>query len=108
MKTKIQPNTFLIAIGMAPMPTKYDLFGWREEPATEKQKKELEKFGIAYSTIRYKGQASMVLQTIYKREADGLATPKQIQLLLEKGYKGNRLRYLTVIGASRIIKDLIR
>ena len=107
MKTKIQPNVYLIAIGRLPLPTKYELAGWKEDPTTDKQKKELDKYGIAYSTIRYKGQASMVLQVIYDRAKYNLATPKPIQLLLEKGYKGNRMQYLTVQGASRVIKGLL-
>jgi len=100
---KIQPDTYLTTLGYAPLPKKYDMAGWMQDFATPKQKAELSKFNIAYTRVKYKGQASLLLSIIYRRANQGLATPKQIQVLLQNGYKSGHIRQLTVKGASKII-----
>jgi hypothetical protein len=102
---KIQPDTYLIACGLTPMLKKYEMFGWKTDPATGKQKETLSKYGIAYSRVKYKGQASLLIQTILKRNNDGLASPKQIQVLISHGYSMGRIKYLTMRGANKIISN---
>ena len=100
---KIQPDTYLTACGLAPMPKKTELNGWRNDDITEKQKATLDKYGIAYARIKYKGQASLIINIIFKREEENKATPKQIQILLKNGYSIGRIHLLTKRGASKII-----
>ena len=100
---KIQADVYLTACGYPPMPRKWDFEGWRTDPITDKQKKTLDGYGIAYSRVKYKGQASMIISIISKRSAKTLATPKQIQVLLKQGYSMGRIKLLTVKGASKII-----
>ena len=102
---KIQADTYLVACGCAPMLKKYEMAGWKTDPVSGKQKETLAKFGIAYARVKYKGQASMIISLIFKREKDNLATPKQIQVLLAHGYAMGKIKYLTVRGASRIISS---
>ena len=61
-------------------------FGWEAAPPSEKQKAALEKLGISPSKIECAGKASLLLDRLQKRRAAGLATPKQIRLLEEKGF----------------------
>ena len=100
---KIQADVYLTTLGEPPLPNKWDLFGWRAESITQKQKSTLEEYGVAYSRVKYKGQASMLIQLIFNRAKNGLATPKQIQVLLKNGYTSARIAKLTKRGASRII-----
>lgn len=100
---KIQADVYLTTLGYPPMPKKYELSGWRAQPVTEKQKAMLEKYGIAYARVKYKGQASQIIGIITDRCANNLATPKQIQILLKNNYAMGRIKNLTIHGASKII-----
>lgn len=102
---KIQADVYLTACGHAPMPKKDQLVGWKADVITDKQKATLDKYGIAYARIKYKGQASMIISLIFKRDEGHLATPRQIQILLANGYAIGRIKRLTVKGASRIISQ---
>jgi len=104
---KIQPDTYLTALGYAPMPKKMEMSGWKQEPITEKQKTQLEKYGVAYTRIKYKGQASLILGIIFKRGDQNMATPKQIQMLLQHGYASGHIKRLTLKGASKIISEML-
>ena len=61
-------------------------FAWEMGPASQKQLAALEKFGISSETIENSGKASMLLDRLIKRSKAGLATPKQIRLLENKGF----------------------
>lgn len=104
---KIQADVYLTACGYPPMPKKYEFSGWKTEPITNKQKTMLERYGVAYSRVKYKGQASMIIDLIFKRNEEGLATPKQIQVLLKNGYSFGKVKRLTVKGASKIISEFL-
>ena len=62
-------------------------FGWEMAPASEKQIKALEKYGIYPDSVNNAGKASLLLDRLHKRQEEGLATPKQIRLLENKGFK---------------------
>ena len=104
---KIEPNTYLVALGFEPLPKKAEMTGWKTESVTDKQKALLEKYGVAYAHIYYKGQASMLISIITKRMNEHMATPKQIQMLLSKGYASGHIKRLTMKGASKIINELL-
>ena len=65
------------------MPT----FGWQVTSITDKQKKTIEDFGLNPDTIEDAGKASMLIDRLHKRKAEGLSTPKQIRFLENKGFK---------------------
>ena len=100
---KIQADVYLTTLGYAPMLQKLEMRGWRKDPVTAKQKETLDKYGIAYARVKYKGQASMLIDIIFERDSQRLATPKQIQLLLKCGYTSGKIKYLTRQGACKLI-----
>lgn len=100
---KIQADVYLTTLGYSPMLHKFEMDGWKRDPITEKQKELLEKYGIAYARVKYKGQASMIIDVIFERNQKKLATPKQIQVLLKHNYTMGKIKYLTKEGAGRII-----
>lgn len=62
-------------------------FGWEMAPASEKQMKALEKFGIYGDEIDNAGKANMLLDRLQKRRSEGLSTPKQIRFLEGRGFQ---------------------
>jgi hypothetical protein len=54
-------------------------------PASEKQIKALEKYGI-YAEAECAGKASLILDKLAKRRDAGMTTPKQIRLLERYGF----------------------
>lgn len=61
-------------------------FGWEIAPASKKQLSALEEFGILPDSIHNAGKAAMLLDKLAKRRDAGLATPKQIRFLEQKGF----------------------
>lgn len=62
-------------------------FGWEMAPASEKQVKALEKFGIYGNEIDNAGKAKLLLDRLQKRRSEGLSTPKQIRFLEGRGFQ---------------------
>lgn len=62
-------------------------FGWQSTNITDKQKKTIEDFGLNPDTIEDAGKASLLIDRLHKRKAEGLSTPKQIRFLENKGFK---------------------
>ena len=60
-------------------------FAWQKEPASEKQIRLIENAGID-PTGMCKGQASLVIDTIFRRRDQGLATAKQVRKLTTYGF----------------------
>ena len=56
-------------------------------PASDKQLKALEKFGIFPDEIDNAGKASLLLDRLNKRRENGLSTPKQIRFLESRGFQ---------------------
>lgn len=104
---KIQADVYLTTCGEAPLLKKWELKGWQADKITDKQKAMLEQYGIAYARVKYKGQASMLISLIIERNKCNLATPKQIQVLLQKGYAPSKIKKLTNRGASMVIARLL-
>ena len=61
-------------------------FGYEMGPPSDKQKAALEKFGIFPDEIESAGKASLLLDRLAKRRAEGMTTPKQIRFLENKGF----------------------
>jgi hypothetical protein len=61
-------------------------FGWEMAPPSASQLAAIEKAGINPDAIECAGKASKLLDQLTKRRIAGLATPKQIRLLEQKGF----------------------
>ncbi len=62
-------------------------FGWEMAPASDKQIKALENFGIFTDEIECAGKAKLLLDKLSKRRQAGMTTPKQIRFLEQRGFK---------------------
>ena len=61
-------------------------FGWEAEAVTDKQAAALEKAGINPDGVDTAGKASKLLDHLFQRQREGLATPKQIRCLEKYGF----------------------
>ena len=62
-------------------------FGTAMQPPTESQKKTLEKLQINPEGVESSGQADMLIDRIYDRRDSGMATPRQIRQLENRGFE---------------------
>lgn len=82
----VDPLTFFVDVDEVALLDYIPEFPWETEPATEKQVKLIEQAGID-TTGMCKGQASKVIDTIFRRRDAGLATAKQMRQLEQKGFQ---------------------
>lgn len=62
-------------------------FGWEAGPPSAEQTAALEKMGILPDAVESAGKASLLLDRLNKRRAEGLTTPKQIRVLEHYGFQ---------------------
>jgi DNA or RNA helicases of superfamily II len=79
-------------------------FGWQATTITDKQKKTIEDFGLNPDAIEDAGKASLLIDRLHKRKAEGLSTPKQIRFLENKGFKN--VGTWTNVQASNMISRI--
>ena len=84
----VDPLQFEMSIHAEDLSNYVPNFGWELAPASDKQIKALEKYGILPDEIANAGKAALYLDRLHKRQAEGLTTPKQIRLLERYGFKG--------------------
>ena len=85
-KRLVDPLQYEMSIGAEDLACYAPSFGWEMAPASEKQLAALERYGINAESVDCAGKASLLLDRLHKRSAAGLATPKQIRLLEQKGF----------------------
>lgn len=83
----VDPLQFEFSIQAEDLTHYVPTFGWQVSSITDKQKKTIEEFGLNPDTIEDAGKASMLIDKLHKRKAEGLSTPKQIRFLENKGFK---------------------
>ena len=83
----VDPLQFEMSIQAEDLSGYVPTFGWEMGPATDKQRKTLEKLGIFPDQIDNAGKAAMLLDRLDKRRDVGLTTPKQIRFLEGKGFE---------------------
>lgn len=83
----VDPLQFEFSIQAEDLTHYVPAFGWQVTSITDKQKKTIEDFGLNPDTIEDAGKASMLIDRLHKRKAEGLSTPKQIRFLENKGFK---------------------
>lgn len=99
----VDPLTFFIQVNEM---VGYDYipeFDFEKEPATDKQKAMIENAGIDPEGL-CKGQASRIIENIVNRREQGLATPKQVRMLVNKGF--NNANMWTFEQASHMMSIL--
>lgn len=79
-------------------------FAWEKEKPSDKQIKALERHGINPDAVETKGQASQIISSVYKRQDLGYATPKQIRILEQFGFK--RVANWSLVSAKKMIYRL--
>ena len=82
----VDPVQFEMSIQAEDLSSYEPGFGWECAPASKKQLKALEAFGIFPDQIQNAGYASLLLDRLNKRSLEGLSTPKQIRFLENKGF----------------------
>lgn len=83
----VDPLQFEFSIQAEDLTHYVPTFGWQVSSITDKQKKTIEDFGLNPDTIEDAGKASMLIDRLHRRKAEGLSTPKQIRFLENKGFK---------------------
>lgn len=83
----VDPLQFEMSIQAEDLVNYVPTFGWEMEPPSEKQKNTLEKLGILPDEIENAGKAAKLLERLEKRRIAGLATPKQIRFLEQRGFQ---------------------
>lgn len=83
----VDPLQFEMSIQAEDLSGYVPSFGWEMGPATDKQKKTLEKLGILPDQIDNCGKAAKILDRLDKRRKEGLTTPKQIRCLEKYGFQ---------------------
>lgn len=83
----VDPLQFEMSIQAEDLSGYVPSFGWEMAPASDKQKKALEKFGIFPEEIENAGKAAKILDRLHARRMEGLTTPKQIRYLENKGFR---------------------
>ena len=91
MKTRkkklVDPLQYEMSIQAEDLANYVPVFGWQMAPPSDKQKEALEHMGIDPDEIGSAGKASLLLDRISARRAEGLTTPKQIRFLEGKGFQ---------------------
>lgn len=83
----VDPLQFEMSIQAEDLVNYVPTFGWEMGPPSEKQKNTLEKLGILPDEIENAGKAAKLLERLEKRRIAGLATPKQIRFLEQRGFQ---------------------
>ena len=83
----VDPLQYEMSIADSDLSGYVPAFGWEAGAVTEGQAAALEKAGIDPAGVGSAGKASRLLDRLYKRQAAGLATPKQIRCLERYGFR---------------------
>lgn len=83
----VDPLQYAMSIEALDLANYRPIFGPEAQAPSQDQKDSLEKLGIKADSIETSGQAEKLLNTINDRRARGLATPKQIKQLENRGFQ---------------------
>ena len=82
----VDPLTFFVDVNEQALLDYKPTFQWELEAPTERQIKTIEDAGVSTEGM-CKGQATKVIDAIFRRRDSGLATPKQMRMLERKGFQ---------------------
>lgn len=83
----VDPLQYEMSIQAEDLSSYVPAFGWEMSPPSDKQKQQLEKYGIFPDEIDNAGKANLILDRLHKRQEEGLTTPKQIRCLEKYGFQ---------------------
>lgn len=83
----VDPLQFEMSIQAEDLSNYVPAFGWEMMPPSEKQLKALEKNDINPAAVDNAGKASLLLERLEKRRSAGLASPRQIRQLEQRGFQ---------------------
>lgn len=83
----VDPVQYAFSIQAEDLASYVPEFPWEYAPASDKQVKALERYGIYPEEVRNAGLASKLLERLAARSQAGLSTPKQIRFLEGKGFR---------------------
>lgn len=83
----VDPLQFEMSIQAEDLSGYVPSFGYQMSPASDKQLKALEKFGINPDSVDNAGKAELLLERLIKRQKEGLARPRQIKQLEARGFQ---------------------
>ena len=102
----VDPLQFILSIEDEDLASYSPSFAWECGPASEKQLNYLANLGIAPESVQNMGMASLLIERLVQRHYAGLATPKQIRLLENRGFQ--HVGTWPKEAASSMIGQLIR
>ena len=97
----VDPLQFEMSIGAEDLSGYVPTFPWEAAPASEKQVRALEAYGLFADDATCAGKASLLLDRLAKRRGEGLSTPKQIRFLEGRGFR--HVGTWTLDDASKMI-----
>ena len=83
----VDPLQYILSIEDEALSSYVPTFAWEMGPASGKQLAYLEKLGISPESVANMGMASMLIERLTQRYYAGLATPKQIRVLENQGFR---------------------
>lgn len=83
----VDPLQYEMSIQAEDLSSYVPAFGWESAPPSAEQSAALEKLGIRPDAVESAGKASLLLDRLDKRRAEGLTTPKQIRCLEKYGFQ---------------------
>ena len=85
-KKLVDPLQFAMSIQDLDLAEYRPTFAWELTAPTDGQRRALENMGIDSDAVKSRGQASALIDSLTKRIDAGLATPKQVRLLEQRGF----------------------
>ena len=83
-------------------------FGKYKDGITEKQRTFIHNLGINIAGIKYKGQASIIIDCVIKRREQGLASIKQLQTIRNLGIALKKpIQFITKDEATNILSKYL-
>ena len=102
-KKLVDPLEYGLALDMEELLDYVPTFGWEAMPATDKQIKAIQNFGIDPEGM-CKGQASKIINKLMERAREDMSTPRQIKTLTKFGFQN--VQAWTFQEASKILSAL--
>lgn len=107
MYKRMSPQDIEILFGIT-IPNYDGCFGKGKDGITEKQRVFIHNLGINITGLKYKAQASVIIQCAIDRKNNGLASIKQLQTLRNLDVKLHKpIQYITKDEASNIISKYL-
>ena len=83
----VDPLQYAMSINARDLVDYVPPFGWAAQDPTAQQRDRLEHLGINPENVKSQGEADMLLKKLGERSSGGLATPRQIRQLENRGFQ---------------------